>query len=50
MIKLFEGIKSLNFDEEKFIHGMYSTEKEYVEYEPLIDTVKTRGYVDEWLI
>jgi Dynein heavy chain, N-terminal region 2 len=42
-MKCFEGIKSLKFDEQKKIYGMYSAEKEYVEYNPIIDTSLARG-------
>lgn len=46
----FEGIKKLKFDELKKIHGMYSQENEFVEFNPIIDTAQARGQVDEWLI
>lgn len=50
LMKCFEGIKRLKFDELKKIYGMYSTEQEYVDYNPLIDTSLAKGQVDEWLI
>ena len=50
LMKCFEGIKRLKFDELKKIHGMYSAENEYVEFNPVIDTSQARGQVDEWLI
>ena len=49
--KCFEGINKLKFDADKKIYGMYSGEGEYVEYtNDVIDTVKARGQVDQWLI
>tara|TARA_B110000503_G_C7076402_1_gene383111 strand:- start:866 stop:994 length:129 start_codon:yes stop_codon:yes gene_type:complete len=42
-MKCFEGIKKLKFDELKKIHGMYSAEQEYVDFNPLIDTASARG-------
>lgn len=48
--KCFEGIQKLKIDNEKKIHGMYSSEGEYVEFLSLVDTVLARGNVDEWLM
>jgi len=43
LMKCFDGIKRLKFDELKKIHGMYSAEAEYVDFNPLIDTALARG-------
>ncbi len=48
--KCFEGINALDFDSEKKIHGMYSSEKENVPFITIIDPVQARGNVEEWLI
>ena len=48
--KCFEGINELDFDSEKKIHGMYSSEKENVPFITIIDPVQARGNVEEWLI
>jgi dynein heavy chain len=48
--KCFEGIEKLKIDDEKKIHGMYSSESEYVAFTTIVDTVVARGNVDEWLI
>lgn len=48
--KCFEGIAQLKFDEEKKIHGMYSSEKEHVPFSQVIDPVASRGNVEEWLL
>ena len=42
-MKCFEGIKKLKFDELKKIHGMYSAEGEYIDYNPIINTADARG-------
>lgn len=48
--KCFEGIQKLNFDMNKKVHGMYSTEEEYVEFLTQVDTASAQGNVDEWLL
>mmetsp|Transcript_23930 Transcript_23930/g.20946 ORF Transcript_23930/g.20946 Transcript_23930/m.20946 type:complete len:444 (+) Transcript_23930:1824-3155(+) len=48
--KCFEGIKKLEFDELKKIHGMYSSEGEYVPFMTEIDAMAARGAVEQWLI
>lgn len=48
--KCFEGIQKLKIDDEKKIHGMYSSEGEYVEFLTVVDTIVARGNVDEWLV
>jgi dynein heavy chain len=48
--KCFEGIDKLKFDDEKKIHGMYSIEGEYVPYTRVIDTVASKGAVEDWLV
>jgi dynein heavy chain len=47
--KCFEGIDALEFDEEKKIHGMYSSEKEHVPFKNIIDPIAARGCVEQWL-
>ena len=49
--KCFEGIKKLKFDDkgEKIIHGMYSSEGEYVEFLNVVKTAVANGNVDVWL-
>jgi len=47
--KCFEGINKLRFDDKKEIHGMYSSEDEYIQFMTRIDTNAARGQVDEWL-
>ena len=47
--KCFEGIAALEFDEEKKIHGMYSSEKENVPFKNIIDPIAARGCVEQWL-
>ena len=47
--KCFEGINALEFDDEKKIHGMYSTEKEHVPFKNIIDPIAARGCVEQWL-
>ena len=47
--KCFEGIQKLKFDEEKKIHGMYSSEGEYIAFTNLVDTQSVNGNVDDWL-
>ncbi|EAR85626.2 dynein heavy chain (macronuclear) [Tetrahymena thermophila SB210] len=48
--KCFEGIQKLNFDLNKKVHGMYSSEEEYVEFLTQVDTASAQGNVDEWLL
>lgn len=48
--KCFEGIQKLKFDADKKIHGMYSSEGEYITFLTLVDTAAARGNVDEWLV
>ncbi|CAD8159976.1 unnamed protein product [Paramecium pentaurelia] len=48
--KCFEGIQKLKIDGEKKIHGMYSSESEYVQFQNIVDTNAARGNVDEWLV
>lgn len=50
MKKCFEGIQKLKFDEKRDIHGMYSSETEYVPFNKTISTDDARGNVDEWLL
>jgi len=48
--KCFEGIAELDFDEEKKIHGMRSSEKEYVKFVKTIDPMASKEKVEEWLL
>ena len=48
--KCFEGIQKLKIDGEKKIHGMFSSEGEYVPFLTIVDTNLARGNVDEWLV
>ena len=48
--KCFEGIQKLKIDGDKKIHGMYSSEGEYVPFLNIVDTNLARGNVDEWLV
>ena len=48
--KCFEGINKLEFDELKRIHGMYSSEGEYVKYKGEVDAMAAKGAVEQWLI
>lgn len=48
--KCFEGIQKLKFDESKKVHGMYSSEGEYVPFLTLVDTNAANGNVDQWLL
>lgn len=43
-------MNELDFDAEKKIHGMYSSEKEHVPFTAIIDPVQARGNVEEWLV
>ncbi|KRX11121.1 P-loop containing nucleoside triphosphate hydrolase [Pseudocohnilembus persalinus] len=47
--KCFEGIQKLQFDPEKQVLGMYSTEKEYVDFIQPVNTAAAQGNVEEWL-
>ena len=47
--KCFEGIAALEFDEEKKIHGMYSSEGELVPFTRIIDPIASKGAVENWL-
>ena len=47
--KCFEGIAALEFDEEKKIHGMYSSEGELVPFSRTIDPIASKGAVENWL-
>lgn len=47
--KCFEGIDKLEFDEEKKIHGMYSSEGELVPFTRIIDPIASKGAVENWL-
>lgn len=54
--KCFEGIEKLKFldarpgaNKEK-IEGMYSSEKEYVKFNEIVDTAISYGNVDYWLL
>lgn len=48
--KCFEGISSLQFEDDKIISGMYSSEMELVPFTLKINTALARGNVDEWLM
>ncbi|KAJ3181753.1 Dynein heavy chain 7, axonemal [Geranomyces variabilis] len=48
--KCFEGINSLEFDEEVDILGMYSAQKEYVKFNQSISTAAAAGAVERWLL
>ena len=48
--KCFEGIAKLQFDELKKIHGMYSSEGEFVQFIQEVDAMAARGAVEQWLI
>lgn len=47
--KCFEGIAALEFDEEKKIHAMYSSEGEQVPFTRIIDPIASKGQVEDWL-
>jgi len=47
--KCFEGIASLDFDEEKNIHAMYSSEGEHVPFTRVINPSASKGNVEDWL-
>lgn len=48
--KCFEGINSLEFDEDMEILGMYSSQKEYIKFDNMISTVAAAGAVEKWLL
>jgi dynein heavy chain, axonemal len=48
--KCFEGIARLEFEDNRLICGMYSSEDELVLFSHKINTALARGNVDEWLI
>ena len=48
--KCFEGIAALQFDDEKKIHAMMSSEKEKVPFSKIIDPVAAKGQVEQWLV
>ena len=48
--KCFEGIDRLEFDDDKKILGMVSSDKEKVTFTRVIDPVASRGNVEEWLL
>ncbi|TPX68902.1 hypothetical protein SpCBS45565_g02819 [Spizellomyces sp. 'palustris'] len=48
--KCFEGINSLEFDEDVEILGMYSSQKEYIKFSHPISTAAAAGAVERWLL
>ena len=48
--KCFEGIKSLQFDEDNKISAMYSVENEKVDFVKIIDPAHAEGAVEKWLV
>ncbi|KAJ3181585.1 Dynein heavy chain 7, axonemal [Gaertneriomyces sp. JEL0708] len=48
--KCFEGVDSLEFDEENEILGMYSSQKEYIKFNDPISTAAAAGAVERWLV
>lgn len=48
--KCFEGVSSLQFEENKDISGMYSAQKEYVPFITTISTEDAAGAVEKWLL
>jgi dynein heavy chain len=48
--KCFEGIKSLQFDEDNKISAMYSVEGEKVDFVKIIDPALAEGAVEKWLV
>lgn len=47
--KCFEGINSLQFDEDLNIQGMYSAQKEYIKFNQIVSTADAAGAVEKWL-
>ena len=48
--KCFEGINTLNFDDQKVIQGMVSVEKETVPFQQPIDPALANGMVEKWML
>lgn len=48
--KCFEGISKLKFTTDLDVIGMMSSEDEMVDLSIIVDTVKTRGQVEKWLV
>jgi len=48
--KCFEGISTLELDEDLIIHGMYSSEGEKVKFTEAVDTLDAKGCVEKWLL
>ncbi|KAI9090456.1 dynein heavy chain and region D6 of dynein motor-domain-containing protein [Phlyctochytrium arcticum] len=48
--KCFEGVNSLEFDEDVEILGMYSSQKEYIKFDNRISTQAAAGAVERWLL
>lgn len=48
--KCFEGISKLKFTTDLDVIGMMSSEDEVVNLSIIVDTVKTRGQVEKWLV
>ncbi|KAF4662797.1 hypothetical protein FOZ61_002166 [Perkinsus olseni] len=48
--KAFEGIQSLEFEEDKKITAMLSVEKERIGLTRVVDPMLARGNVEEWLV
>ena len=50
MKKCFEGMQSLQFEENMNISGMISPEKELVPMTTYVDPVAANGAVEKWLV
>ncbi|KAJ3193186.1 Dynein heavy chain 7, axonemal [Irineochytrium annulatum] len=48
--KCFEGVNSLQFDSSLDISGMYSAQKEFVQFSSLVSTADACGAVEKWLL